>query len=109
MSLGKGSFSALSYAQLTQQLDAWYVILNSVENRRQWAARLDEFTAAGMTEVILALDRDEAGYRATVDLAQACYQAGLHSTLALPPKAGEDWNDVLRHRASVAPWGAPRR
>jgi hypothetical protein len=105
--ISEGLFSTLSYAQLTQRLEAWYVILNSVENRRQLSARLAEFTAAGITEVILALDRDEAGYRAMVDLAQACHQAGLHHiTLHLPPKAGDDWNDVLRRGDAGPPQSA---
>jgi hypothetical protein len=107
--IGEGLFSALSYAQLTQRWDAWYVILNSASNAAKLGRALETLTTAGITEVILALDRDEAGYRATVDLAQACFQAGLHSKVDLPPQAGIDWNDVLRRGVAVPPWGAPRR
>jgi hypothetical protein len=105
----EGLFSALSHAQLTQRFEAWYVILNSASNAAKLGRALETLTTAGITEVILALDRDEAGYRATVDLAQACHQAGLHSKVDLPPLDGYDWNDMLRRGASVAPWRAPRR
>jgi hypothetical protein len=107
--INEGLFSALAYAQLTQRFEAWYVILNSASNAAKLGKSLETLTTAGITEVILALDRDDTGYRATVDLAQACRQAGLQTKVDLPPQAGDDWNDVLRRQASVAPWGAPRR
>jgi len=107
--ISEGLFSALSYAQLTKRWDAWYVILNSASNAAKLIKALSMLTTAGMTEVILALDRDEAGYRATVDLAQACHQAGLHCTVDLPPQAGTDWNDVLRRGVAVTPRYTARR
>jgi hypothetical protein len=100
--IGEGLFSVLSYAQLTQRLDAWYVILNSASNAAKLGRSLEMLTTAGITEVILALDQDEAGRQATTALAQVCAHAGLHVTEDLPPQEGDDWNDVLRRGQAVS-------
>jgi Toprim-like len=93
----EGLFSALSYAQLFPRLDAWYVILNSTSNADQLAHALPLLSEAGITDVILALDHDQAGHETTDALADCCQELGLRVHRHLPPHDGEDWNDALLH------------
>ena len=100
----EGMFSAMAYAQLFNRYDAWYVILNSVSNKAQLIGELPTLTAAGITEVILALDNDKAGVETGMVLAQHCHEAGLHVARDFPEHDGEDWNDALqREPAPVTP------
>ena len=95
----EGMFSALSYAQLFHRFDAWYVVLNSTSNATQLINELPTLTAEGITDVILALDHDQAGNDTSDDLEEVCQELGLRVHKHLPPHDGEDWNDaLLRHQ-----------
>jgi hypothetical protein len=92
----EGLFSALAYAQLFNRYDAWYVVLNSVSNKTKLADELPMLTAAGITDVVLALDNDQAGVEAASCLEPHCREAGLRIEQHLPDEGGDDWNDVLQ-------------
>ena len=91
----EGMFSAMAYAQLFNRYDAWYAILNSVSNKEKFIGELPTLTAAGITDVILALDNDQAGIETGTFLEQLFQEAGLHLTIHCPEHDGDDWNDVL--------------
>lgn len=50
----------------------------------------------GVKEVVVAADHDRAGLRAAQELAQRLVGLGVKVRLAVPPKEGQDWLDVLR-------------
>jgi hypothetical protein len=102
----EGIFSAMAYAQLFQRYDVWYVILNSTSNWRKLTEERSILTMAGIREVLLALDNDQAGLATTVALSKALTEAGIPYDVTLPGRDGEDWNDTLQ-RQQIAVTVAP--
>jgi hypothetical protein len=97
----EGLFSALAYAQIHPQDDAWYVILNSISNGTKLVAALETLTTAGVYTFLLALDNDHAGRDMTKELVRALLEAGVQVLCHYPPTPGDDWNDVLRRGEAI--------
>jgi hypothetical protein len=95
--VAEGVFSALSYAQLFQRFDVWYLVLNSTSNTGKLLDDLDVYQSAGISQFILALDNDPAGKSASETLKEAMTTSGFDVQVHLPEAEGLDWNDVLVH------------
>ena len=54
------------------------------------------------TEVLIAADNDEPGRKAAAQLAERLEYEGVMVRVAVPPVAGNDWNDCLLNDAAAA-------
>jgi hypothetical protein len=89
--VGEGIFDILSYAQLNDYNADTYIVLNSTTSTKGLIADMSMWEVEHAT---LALDKDKAGMTAMRELYQA-FSAIMAVTADLPPKIGQDWNDVL--------------
>ena len=90
----EGVFSILSYAQLFHYALDVYITLNSVSTVRKIMADLPTWIECGVEQIILALDFDPVGRRATRELYRA-----MQGKIAVRPEPMIlplcDWNDQL--------------
>ena len=90
----EGIFSTLSYAQLFHYAPDVYITLNSVSTVRKVVDALPIWRECGVEQIILALDFDPQGRRATKELSRAMKgKIAVRVERFLCP-AG-DWNDQL--------------
>jgi hypothetical protein len=90
----EGIFSTLSYAQLFHYAPDVYITLNSVSTARKVLDALPTWAECGVEQIILALDFDAEGRRATRELNSAMKgKIAVRIEHFLNP-AG-DWNDQL--------------
>lgn len=52
-----------------------------------------------VTSVVIAADHDAPGLKAAQTAAVKFIQQGIKTRITVPPKQGDDWNDVLRQKA----------
>ena len=87
--IAEGIETALSAAQIAGGLPA--IAALSANN-------LPKITPPLAAEYIIAADHDEPGLKGARALAARLVRAGHFVRLAIPPRAGADWNDVLLER-----------
>jgi hypothetical protein len=93
----EGIFSTLSYAQLFDYEPDMYVTLNSVSVKAKVVQDFPQWIACGVEQIILALDFDPQGRRATRALYSAMQgKISVRIEPFLLPKC--DWNDQLMER-----------
>jgi DNA-directed RNA polymerase subunit N (RpoN/RPB10) len=91
----EGVFSTLSYAQLHHYEPDIYITLNSVSVVPKVVKALPAWIACGVEEIILALDADGAGVKATEELYTA-FHGKMTVRVHFPETTqGCDWNDLL--------------
>jgi hypothetical protein len=91
----EGVFSTLSYAQLHAYEPDIYITLNSVSVVPKMVQAFPAWRACGVEEVILALDLDEAGRKATKGLYTALRSTVMVRVRYPETTQGCDWNDRL--------------
>ena len=91
----EGVFSTLSYAQLHHYEPDIYITLNSVSVVPKVVQAFPTWIACGVEQIILALDLDEAGVKATKELYTA-FRDTMTVRVRFPETTqGCDWNDRL--------------
>lgn len=86
LAVAEGVVSALSAARLLS-LPAWALL--AAGNLAAWAP------PQGVTQIVIAADRDPAGARAAWRLLRRLRQAGFRCRICWPPAPHRDWNEAL--------------
>jgi hypothetical protein len=109
----ESGIDALSYAQLFPDEGSRYASIGGEVNPKQpdlIRAEISELPAGA--EIIAAMDSDDVGHNLSGLIEKAVEDSGRRDLIFkadLPPRPGEDWNDVLRLKNHSFPTARQRR